>query len=96
MDNYDLYKVWYVIMKALEYGPLKKNVIHLDFVDNPDAPIERHHFGVRTGVNGLIKELNSMKAAGVDHIGLHFRRNEINIEQSMEDIAKNVLPVFHK
>lgn len=70
--------------------------IHLDFVDNPDAPIERHHFGVRTGVNGLIKELNSMKAAGVDHIGLHFRRNEINIEQSMEDIAKNVLPVFHK
>ena len=70
--------------------------IHLDFVDNPDAPIERHHFGVRTGVNGLIKELNSMKSAGVDHIGLHFRRNEINIEQSMEDIAKNVLPVFHK
>jgi len=70
--------------------------IHLDFVDNPDAPIERHHFGVRTGVNGLIKELNSMKAAGVDHIGLHFRRNELNIEQSMADIAKNVLPVFHK
>lgn len=70
--------------------------IHLDFVDNPNAPIERHRFGIKTGVNGLIKELNSMQAAGVDHIGLHFRRNEINIEQSMTDIAKNVLPVFHK
>ena len=30
MDNYDLYKVWYVIMKALEYGPLKNDIIHLD------------------------------------------------------------------
>ena len=27
MDNSDLYKVWYVIMKALEYGPLKKGAL---------------------------------------------------------------------
>ena len=30
MDNSDLYKVWYVIMRALEYGPLKKDILHLD------------------------------------------------------------------
>ena len=24
MDNSDLYKIWYVVMKAIEYGPLKK------------------------------------------------------------------------
>ena len=30
MDNSDLYKVWYVIMKALEYGPLKNEILHLD------------------------------------------------------------------
>ena len=32
MDNYDLYKVWYDIMKALEYGPLKNDIVHLDQV----------------------------------------------------------------
>ena len=36
MDNSDLYKVWYVIMKALEYGPLKKDILHLDQI------IEKH------------------------------------------------------
>ena len=30
MDNSDLYKVWYVIMRALEYGPLKSEILHLD------------------------------------------------------------------
>ena len=41
MDNYDLYKIWYVIMKALEYGPLKKDIIHLDQVLEKD--IAHHH-----------------------------------------------------
>ena len=30
MDNSDLYKVWYTIMRALEYGAIKDHVIHLD------------------------------------------------------------------
>ena len=30
MNNYDLYKIWYLIIKAVEYGPLKKDIIHLD------------------------------------------------------------------
>ena len=41
MDNYDLYKIWYVIMKALEYGPLKKNVIHLDQII--ESKVAHHH-----------------------------------------------------
>ncbi|WP_339718986.1 TIGR03571 family LLM class oxidoreductase [uncultured Paraglaciecola sp.] len=70
--------------------------IHLDLVTDNDAPLERHRFGVKTGVNGLIKELQNMQKAGVDHIGLHFRKNERNLEDSMLDIANSVLPVFHK
>ena len=41
MDNYDLYKIWYVIMKALEYGPLKKDIIHLDQVI--ETKVAHHH-----------------------------------------------------
>ncbi len=69
--------------------------IHLDLMDNPNAPIERHRFGIKTGTSGLIEELSAMKAAGVNHIGLHFRRNHASVENSMIDIAKNVLPIFH-
>ncbi|MCC5453118.1 TIGR03571 family LLM class oxidoreductase [Rheinheimera sp. UJ51] len=69
--------------------------IHLDFIDNPNAPIERHRFGVKTGINGLIEELSAMKAAGVNHIGLHFRRNDASVEESMNAIAEYVLPHFH-
>ncbi len=41
MDNSDLYKVWYVIMRALEYGPLKKDILHLDQIIERD--IAHHH-----------------------------------------------------
>lgn len=71
--------------------------IHLDFkVNDDDAPIKRHHFGISTGKNGLIKELQDMKDSGVNHIGLHFRRNEDNLEEAIKEIAKEVLPIFHK
>ncbi|MEC9062784.1 MAG: TIGR03571 family LLM class oxidoreductase [Pseudomonadota bacterium] len=70
--------------------------IHLNLVEDDEAPIKRHRFGVETGVNGLIKELNAMKEAGVDHIGLHFRRNTQPVEVAMQRIADNVLPHFHK
>lgn len=69
--------------------------IHLDLVANPDAPIKRHRFGVSTGVKGLIQELESMKAAGVDHIGLHFRRNQQPLNETFEQIGESVLPQFH-
>lgn len=37
-----------------------------------------------------------MKAAGVNHIGLQFRRNERPIEETLEDISLSVLPEFHQ
>ncbi|WP_250158268.1 TIGR03571 family LLM class oxidoreductase [Vibrio alginolyticus] len=69
--------------------------IHLDLVDNPNAPVVRHHFGIQAGVNGLSDELEKMQEAGVNHIGLHFRRNSQPIEKSMEQIAQYVLPRFN-
>lgn len=69
--------------------------IHLNLVEDDEAPIKRHRFGVETGVNGLIKELKAMKSAGVNHIGLHFRRNTLPVEDAMQRIAEHVLPHFH-
>lgn len=69
--------------------------IHLDLLADPNASLVRHRFGIAAGRRELIKELEAMKAAGVQHIGLHFRRNQRPVAQTMEEIAEYVLPVFH-
>lgn len=70
--------------------------IHLDLLQHHEAPLTRHRFGVKTGIKGLLRELNAMQAAGVNHIGLHFRRNERNLADTLQDIAQHILPVFHQ
>ncbi|SDD01729.1 luciferase-type oxidoreductase, BA3436 family [Cupriavidus sp. YR651] len=69
--------------------------IHLDLLANPDAPMQRHRFGGAVGRNGLVAELHAMREAGVNHIGLHFRRNQRPVKDAMEEIAAYVLPHFH-
>lgn len=70
--------------------------IHLDLLADRHAPVERIHFGIRTGVQGLITELNAMRQAGVNHIGLHFRHNQRPLAETFHDIAESVLPHFHQ
>lgn len=36
-----------------------------------------------------------MRDAGVRHIGLHFRRNRRPLDETMAEIASDVLPAFH-
>lgn len=69
--------------------------IHLDLAADPDQPLRRHRFGATVGRYGLIAELQAMQAAGVNHIGLHFRRNHRPVAETMEEIAAEVLPLFH-
>nr|WP_315248234.1 TIGR03571 family LLM class oxidoreductase [uncultured Duganella sp.] len=65
--------------------------IHLDLLEDPDAPLHRHRFGASVGRNGLIAELQAMRAAGVDHIGLHLRRNARPLAETMQEIAAYIL-----
>ena len=68
--------------------------IHLDLVADADAPLQRWRFGLRGGRNALLAELHAMQAAGVDHIGLQFRRNERPLAETFHEIAEYVLPHF--
>lgn len=70
--------------------------IHIDLVAQADAPITRHHFGVMTGRQGLIAELEAMRGAGIQHIGLHLRRCQRPVAEVLEEIGNHVLPVFHR
>lgn len=68
--------------------------IHLDLSANPDEPLRRHRFGGRGGRKALAAELQAMETAGVAHIGLHLRRNERPLGETMQEIAEFVLPRF--
>jgi len=69
--------------------------IHLDLDADADMPLQRFRFGGRTGRDGLIAELQAMRAAGVQHIGLQLRQNRRPLAETMQEIAEYVLPVFH-
>ena len=69
--------------------------IHLDLAEDPHEPLQRHRFGARAGRIALTEELAAMRAAGVQHIGLHFRRNRRPLDETLAEIASDVLPVFH-
>jgi len=70
--------------------------IHLDLADNPDEPLQRWRFGFRGGRKALAAELGALRAAGVDHIGLHLRRNVRPLDETLREIAEYVLPQFHE
>ncbi|PCE24733.1 TIGR03571 family LLM class oxidoreductase [Burkholderia ubonensis] len=69
--------------------------IHLDLAADPHEPLQRHRFGARAGRIALSEELAAMRDAGVQHIGLHFRRNRRPLDETLAEIAAEVLPAFH-
>ncbi|MBB5606050.1 MULTISPECIES: LLM class oxidoreductase [unclassified Janthinobacterium] len=69
--------------------------IHLDLDADAAMPLQRFRFGGRTGRDGLIAELQAMRAAGVQHIGLQLRQNRRPLAETMQEIAEYVLPQFH-
>lgn len=68
--------------------------IHLDLAERPDEPMQRWRFGFRGGRDALVDELKALRAAGVDHVGLHFRRNRRPLDETFHEIAEYVLPLF--
>lgn len=81
--------------RAVAGGKPYASFIHLDLAERADAPLQRWRFGFRGGRQALIDELHALRAAGVDHVGLHFRRNQHPLGETFHEIAEHVLPVFH-
>jgi len=69
--------------------------IHLDLSERTDEPMQRWRFGFRGGREALVEELDALRAAGVDHVGLHFRRNRRPLGETFHELAEYVLPHFH-
>lgn len=68
--------------------------LYIDFVNRPNAPLRTIHLGFQLGVNGLIQYLKERQHIGVNHVALNLRFNQAGIEETIEILAKEVLPMF--
>jgi luciferase-type oxidoreductase len=82
---------WRAVAGAKPYATF----IHLDLEERPGEPLQRWRFGFRGGRNALVAELSALREAGVNHVGLHFRRNRRPLDETFHEIAEHVLPIFH-
>ncbi|MCB2250966.1 TIGR03571 family LLM class oxidoreductase [Pseudomonas chlororaphis] len=69
--------------------------LHLDLAADPQAPMQRLRFGGRCGRLALIDELQALREAGVQHVGLHLRRSGRPVAEVIEEISQHILPRFH-
>ena len=69
--------------------------VHIDLMKDPDFEPLHIHLGFKLGVNHLKEYLNKRKEMGVNHVGINLRFNTRPIEETLEQLAKEVLPDFH-
>ena len=68
---------------------------HIDLMKDDDFQPQPIHLGLRLGTKYLIEYLQHLKAIGVNHVGINLRFNSRGMEETLEQLAKEVLPLFH-
>jgi len=69
--------------------------MYLDLQENPNSKPQPIQLGYRLGINYLIDYLDKLRSIGVNHLALNLRFNSMGMDETLELIAKNVLPEFH-
>jgi luciferase-type oxidoreductase len=66
----------------------------VDLIDNPNATPEPFRSGAALGRNHLLAHLDALADAGVNHLALNFRRSRRPVDEVMQEISEQVLPLF--
>jgi len=69
--------------------------LHIDLHADDDFQPQPIHLGFRSGMKYLVEYLYHLKELGVNHLALNFRFNSAKIEDTLDRIAKELLPEFH-
>ena len=95
MQEYNISQ-WRTSTAKTEY-PIKPFMqpLHIDLMKEDDFQPQHIHLGFRLGTKYLIEYLQNLKTLGVNHVGINLRFNTRNIEETLEQLAKEVLPIFH-
>ena len=68
--------------------------LYIDLMDDPAAPPQPIHLGLRLGVQALCEYLSARAAIGVNHIALNLRFATGDVNQTLDTLAEQVLPHF--
>lgn len=69
--------------------------MYLDLLEDENARPQSIQLGFRLGINYLSDYLDTLRSIGVNHLALNLRFNTMNMDETLEQIAKQVLPEFH-
>ncbi|WP_353777002.1 TIGR03571 family LLM class oxidoreductase [Winogradskyella sp. 3972H.M.0a.05] len=84
-----------LVEKHGEFGKPYLQPLYIDLQDDADFRPQPIHLGFKIGVKHLVNYFQLLKDIGVNHVAINLRFNTQHIEQTLEDLAKNVLPYFH-
>ena len=68
--------------------------LHIDLIEDSDAPLQPIHLGYRLGINSLKSHLKKLEKIGVNHVAINLRFNQANTENTLKSLADNLLPEF--
>lgn len=68
--------------------------LYVDLSDDPDEGAHHIHLGVRAGARWLTAHLEQLEGIGVNHVALNLRFNRAPIDETLDRLAREVLPQF--
>lgn len=68
----------------------------IDLLDDDDAPAERIHLGIRSGMKALVAVLEAYREIGINHVAINLRANHGPIESTLQRLSDELLPAFHR
>lgn len=95
MQQYNIEQWKEATAKILNTSKPFMQPLHIDLMKDDDFKPEHIRLGFRLGIKYLIEFLNQLKELGVNHVGINLRFNSRGMEETLEQIAKDVFPQFH-
>ncbi len=83
--------------RSLKAGAQIKPVmqsLYLDLTEDDHAQPQPIHLGFRAGIPFLISYLRELRDNGINHVALNLRFNQLDIEDTMQRLARHLLPEF--
>lgn len=90
-------ELWRLAVSERAVGRHKPFVqsLHLDLVEEADAPASPIELGIRCGRHALVAYLARMEAMGVGHVLFHLARSPRPVLDIVDELGLDVLPSFH-
>jgi len=70
------------------------SAFHLDLADDPDEGVTPRRFGARLGRHAFINHLHALEDAGVNHLALLLRPSIRPLNEVIEELSQDVIPVL--